>query len=274
MRKLFLLLLLMAGIMACSSSSKPDKTVAVFFQNLKQANYEKAQDYISAPIFNDMPDVEKELLGIYFGTMKTANIKVAEQAKLAAAVNIDITAVDLSAIVQNFIMNMADKLANEGLSMENVTDEQLDAMLLQELQSPDAPVKSMTVTLTLNKVKGKWLIEAGNTLHAALFLQEYSPGYNDESYYDMDVNDDGYSIVDTVNTGAVFIKADEMTGICEFKIGGAPYQMYCEPEQMEDLTENYTNEDVEIIYQVLQSNLMEGSAEERVTLYILDSIVR
>ncbi len=271
MRKLFLfpLMLLMIGFAACSFFSKPDKTVAAFFADLKKADYDKAQTYLSTPVFVDMVDAEKKLLGVYFGTMDVANIKVTEQAELAATVTVDITAVDFFRIVQNFMMNMTEKLMNEGLSMDNITDEQLDAILVKELQAPDAPKKTLTAALTMEKAKGKWLITADNILRAALFLQEYS----EESAYH-EGEEGGYSIVDTVNTRAVFTGVDEMMGICGFKIDNDSYQMYCEPDAAEDLKANYLNKEVEIVYQILQADAQDGAEEDTATLYILDSIVK
>ncbi len=271
MRKMFLfpLILLMIALTACSFFVKPDKTVTAFFGNLKKADYDKAQKFLSAPVFVDMADAEKKLLGVYFGTMDVANIKVVDHAELAATVSVDITAVDFFRVVQNFMMNMTEKLMNEGLSMDNITDEQLDAILVKELQSPEAPRKTLTALLTMEKTKGKWLITADNNLRAALFLQEFN---EDAGLHEGE--EGGYSVVDTVNTKAVFTGVDDMMGVCGFKVGGENYQMYCEPEQADELKANYLDKEVNIVYQVLQADVQTDSEEDTATLYILENIIK
>ncbi|MDR0453913.1 MAG: hypothetical protein LBH05_03775 [Deferribacteraceae bacterium] len=278
MKKFLLLplLLLTVCFVACTSSnSKPEKTVDAFFQNLKKANYDKVHEYLSAPLFENVADTERELLGVYFGTMKTANLKVVEKTDSTATVNVDISAVDIVEVVHNFMTNMTEKLQSKGLSPDNVSDEELDVIFVNELKSPDAPKKTMTATLILNKTGGKWLIDADNALRTALFMQNY----NGEDLYN-EGNGNGYSVFDTVNATAVFTGSDEMMGICIFELDGQTYKMYCEPDQMEELTKNYSNKEVGIVYQVLQSDTEkdtgedEDTNEEPVTLYILDSIVK
>ena len=272
MRKcfLFIFLLFIALFAACSLFQKPDKTVAAFFKNLVKADFNSAQKHLTLPIFEDLPDAEKELLGIYFGAITIGNIKVIIQTESTASVSVDITAVDIIKVVQDFMVNMAEKLANEGLSVDNTTDEQIDAILIKELRSKEAPYKTMTATLTLNKQGNMWLIVADQSLRAAFLLQDYD---SEAEYYGEE--GPGYSVFDTINVKAVFNQADEMMGICSFTFDGKPYQMYCEPEQMEELSANYVNKEVAITYQVLRPDSgMNGEEAGAHDLYILSGIAK
>ena len=271
MRKisLFLLLLLVAALVACTAFSKPENTVATFFKHLKKADFENAHKHVNSPLFENVPEAEKELLTVYFSTIKTSNIKLVNKTDNTATINVDITAVDIIKVVQNFMVNMADKLANEGLNIDNVTDEELDSILIKDLKSQDAPRKSITAWLTLNKSEGKWILDADNHLRAALFVQEYN---SDAANYEG--SDFGYSVFETVNSKAIFTGADEMMGICNFTVENVAYPMYCEPEHMSELIEKYNGKEIEIVYQVLHADTEEGSEEEPVTLYLLEKIVK
>ncbi|MDR0454301.1 MAG: hypothetical protein LBH05_05770 [Deferribacteraceae bacterium] len=160
----------MTGIVACSEFSKPNKVVAAFFQNLKQADYEKAHTFLNAPVFDDI----NTLLDGYFSTFEIADIKVTNQTGATAIVSADIMAVDFLQTIQGFIMTMPETLEDEGLSADDITDDALNALILREIQSPYALKKTRTVILNLNKTEGKWLIEADKSLNAALFLLEYN----------------------------------------------------------------------------------------------------
>jgi len=270
MKKKFLLplLLLVVSLTACTLLSTPEKTVTEFFKYLKKADYENAHKFLSRSVFDNAPNAEKELLGVYFGTMKISNLKVTEKTNSLATVSFDITATDIFQIVQDFMMNMAEKLEDEGLSVDNVTDDQLDVILKKELQAKNAPQKSMTATLKLAKNNKKWLIDADNSLLSTLFLQDFN---NESMYHEEDGY--GYSVFDTVDTKAIFTGADEMMGLCSFNVEGESYQMFCEPNQMEELEANYAGKEVEIVYQALRSNTAENAEdEEAATIYILESI--
>ena len=105
MKNFFLLplLLLTFSFTACTFYSTPVKTVKAFFHNLKKGDFENTHKFLNNPMFENVPDVEKELLGIYFETMKIANIKVTEKTDSTAIISLDITAVD---IFQNPLLTM------------------------------------------------------------------------------------------------------------------------------------------------------------------------
>lgn len=261
-------MLVAVAICGCSKVDEPDKVVTKFFDEMKSGNFTEAAKYVDAPFFTEMPDSENELLKHYFATMTVSTPVIIEQNDEKAVVAVDVEAVQLFDIIQNFIYEISMQMQDDpDLDLEAISAE-LDAKILDMVKSPDSPRGSLALEIELFKLGGgkkQWVISSTDALQAGLFLQvpeePYDYGY--EGSFD-------YEPLGTDEIKAKYIGGDDLSGLCSFAVEGELYHMYCDLTQFEDLEKNHKEKELTVTFQILGSPAQEAMGDTSGRLYMLE----
>lgn len=264
-KSLFPFLLAVLLLSTACSTGKPEGTVASFLDALKKGEFKKSDTYTEMPLFNDFDSEEGELLKLYLQSYEYTKPVVVEKTDSTATVQVDLTATNLYQVVETFMRAVMERATQDNKTLEEMNDSELDAMLKQAITAPDAPKKSMTVTMNLVRVGSglnkKWTILVNDNLKAGLFMQDPS----DTAGYPHDSEGDEYEIVEEATAAAVPISTDSTAGLCEFTIDGQNFLMYCDDAQIKILSTNL-NKKLQIEYQVFSRGDTGGQ------IYVLTNI--
>jgi hypothetical protein len=264
-RLLSLMVVALFAITACSSSSKPDKTVSTFLTDLKSGKYVETAAYTDVPIFETLAEDEKQLLDNYFKTMTYSEPTVSSTSGDNATVAVSLTAIDIFTVIQGFIQTVTEQAAADNRSIDDMSDDELDAMLTAALTSPDAPKKDISLNINLKKEGSKWVIVFDDALRAGLFMQDPAEAYG--------AAEEEFEIIETIEVAVKYLGNDEEIGQCKFQAGEETLEMYCHGEHLETLNAEYLNKDLTISYQVVAKGGA-ASAEADRLLVLQDIIVK
>lgn len=145
------------------TSSTPKKSVDGLFTNLKAGDFEKAREFMKTEeenntelLDNDLKDETKALL---FDKLTWKVTKVAENGN-EANIDIEITNKNYKTIIAK-VMQKALKAAFSG---EEMTEEQSQNYLTEELKNEQAETTTVTKTIKAVKVNKDWKIEESDEL--------------------------------------------------------------------------------------------------------------
>lgn len=149
------------------TSSDPKKSVDGLLTNLREGDFEKAQEFISGENLVNDEEFGAETQKLLFDKMTGKVTKVTKDGD-KANVEIEVTNKDFKTIVSNY-MQKALKAAFSG-----ATEQEIENYFIEELKSEQ--VQTTTVTKTIQTVKEgeKWKIVSNDELTEALLpgLQE------------------------------------------------------------------------------------------------------
>lgn len=196
------LVAIVAGVIyyVANSVNEPKKATETFFEALKSGDFDTVEQYISiddiikdaeekmandSDMLNeteeettDTQKEKEEMIEIAkpFYSDLTYTIKNVEKKGKEANVEVEVTAKDMSTIMQNFIGKVFTKAFSSAFSEDTTEEEQTDEALnmLKESIEEASATKTVTNTITLKKEDGKWKIENNDKLKEVLF-----PGADD-----------------------------------------------------------------------------------------------
>lgn len=156
-------------------SSTPKKSVDGMLSYLKAGEFEKVEEFvnynelINASDIFEADDLELDTQKLFFEKLEWKVGKITEEND-NATIEIEITNKDFKTIISNYMQKML-KLAFSG---ENLSNEQMDNYLIEELKNENVQTTTITSTIQANKQDGKWKIVADDQLINALLpgLQE------------------------------------------------------------------------------------------------------
>ena len=156
-------------------SSTPKKSVDGMLSYLKAGEFEKVQEFVdynqlisSTNTFNT-EDLNVDTQKLFFERLEWKVGKVTEEND-NATIEVEITNKDFKTIISNYMQEML-KLAFSG---QNLSDEQMDNYLIEDLKSEDVQMTTVTGTIQANKQEGEWKIVVDDQLLNVLLpgLQE------------------------------------------------------------------------------------------------------
>ena len=156
-------------------SSTPKKSVDGMLSYLKAGEFEKVQEFvdynqlISSTNTFDAEDLNVDTQKLFFERLEWKVGKVTEEND-NATIEVEITNKDFKTIISNYMQEML-KLAFSG---QNLSDEQMDNYLIEDLKSEDVQMTTVTGTIQANKQNGEWKIVVNDQLLNVLLpgLQE------------------------------------------------------------------------------------------------------
>lgn len=164
--KILVLILVSVLLLSGCSTTPPDQIVTKFFDALKSLNVEEMTTYVvegSTEFTSELQPEDQvgvDMLKTVFGKMTYTIGKVTVNGD-TASVPVSVTCVDMAnvfgdALSKAFGMAFATAFSEE--TSEDDIQVMFEEMLINALKDPDAPMTTQDVTLTMQKVQGKWLI--------------------------------------------------------------------------------------------------------------------
>ncbi|MCI8411177.1 MAG: DUF4878 domain-containing protein [Clostridia bacterium] len=155
------------------TSTDPKKTVEGLFTDLKAGDFEKAQEFINV---NEEDTTElldenlnEETKTLFFDKLSWKVIKVTENGN-EASVEVEITNKNYKTI----ITNMMQKALKAAFSGKEVTEQESQNYLTEELKNEQVEMTTVTKTINVVKVDKKWKVVQNDELVDSLLpgLQE------------------------------------------------------------------------------------------------------
>ena len=140
-------------------ASTPKKSVEGMLQGLKDGDYEKVNEYvnyeelISASSTNDGEELNAEAQKLLFDKLSW-NITEENKEGDTATITVEITNKNFKTIINNYMQKVL-KLAFSG---QEITDEQNQNYLIEELNNENIEMTTTTQTINLVNQDGKWII--------------------------------------------------------------------------------------------------------------------
>lgn len=155
------------------TSTDPKKTVEGLFTDLKAGDFEKAQEFInineedSTELLDE--NLNEETKALLFDKLSWKVIKVTENGN-EASVEVEITNKNYKTI----ITNMMQKALKAAFSGKEVTEQESQNYLTEELKNEQVEMTTVTKTINVVKVDKKWKVVQNDELVDSLLpgLQE------------------------------------------------------------------------------------------------------
>lgn len=162
-----------------SGCTRPVSSVDAFFYALQKGDIEKAAQYLkpndngdNVPNF-DLTDSDPDQINMFkemFSKLQYETLS-SEVEGNTAQVDARVTAVDLARVTTQ-VMSELIPLAFASAFSEDQDDSQMEKLaeqyMMNAISDPNSPMVTNRVTLTLEKVDGKWLIVTDDQLEKAL----------------------------------------------------------------------------------------------------------
>jgi hypothetical protein len=228
---MFVVVLCGLFMLACSRE-KPDNTVINFFNTLKAGDLYVADTYVDASLFAGVEGDEVLFLQLYFKTLEFEKPIVTSLSDAHATVSVKVTAVNLDAILANFMQTMYARITADNKTLEEYSEEELNNMILEPLKDPNSPKRTLTLSLELTRQKvggKKWLLSANENLRSGILMRSTEHDYESTETYP-DENDE---LSKEVSVDATLLEIDGTAGLCIFKTGETSLSLNCADVQGE-----------------------------------------
>lgn len=156
---LLVVILILIVLAATFLTNTPNKTVEKMLQALKDGNYEEINKYInyeelmssSDLLDNDESNEEFQKLLFEKLSWKVTQTKLDND---VSTVTIDITNKNFKTIINNYMQ----KILKIAFSSQNISDQETESYLIDELKNDSVDTITETQTINLVKQDGKWVI--------------------------------------------------------------------------------------------------------------------
>ncbi len=153
------------------TSSDPKKSVDGMLTNLKNGDFEKAQEFMIGDDFLEDQQYSDETQKLLFDKISWKVKKVTIQ-KNSATVELEVTNKNFSVIVENCMKKMLSNL--KSMLEGNVSESAIEKYFIEELKNEDVQTTTETNNIQLEKQDKKWKVVSNQELINALL-----PGLED-----------------------------------------------------------------------------------------------
>ena len=176
-------IIILAIVLYVVFANGPKGVVEGMFSTLKNGDYDEVNEYInyneviSSSNVLDSESLDEETMNLLFDKLSW-KITETTQEQNTADVTVEVTNKNFKTIIGNFMQN-ALRVAFSG---QELSDEEMENSLLEELRSEDVETITTTQTINLTKQDGKWVINTtGKNLVDILLpgLSEAVNSFND-----------------------------------------------------------------------------------------------
>lgn len=157
------------------TSSDPKKSVDGLLTNLREGDFEKAQEFLNGGELVSEDEFNAETKALLFDKLAWKVGKITEEND-QATIEIEITNKDFKTLISNY-MQKALKAAFGGA---NITQEEMENYFVEELKNKEVQTVTETKTIQAIKEDKKWKVVANDELTNALLpgLQEAVNAFN------------------------------------------------------------------------------------------------
>lgn len=138
-------------------ANSPKNTLNEILTALKTGDYRKIENYnqlISDSKLLSGDESTEETQKLLFEKLEW-DIKDEKQDGDIATINIDIKNKNFKKIIENY----TQKIIKAAFSEEEITEEQIENYLMEELSNEETEIVTVNQTITMKKIDGKWAIE-------------------------------------------------------------------------------------------------------------------
>ena len=156
----------------------PEKALNSMLQDLKNGNFEDVKKYVDYSELTSIPgtgsqesdedgeipaeQAEKEKL--LYEALEW-NIKSTKKEGNVATIEIEVTNKDYKEIYKNYIQEVFSRL----LTNENMSDEEGESYLIEQLRRDDIGMATTTQTITLEKQDENWIVKVDDNLKNLIY---------------------------------------------------------------------------------------------------------
>lgn len=174
---IIIILLAIIGLLYLAMPS-PEKALNSMLQDLKNGNFEDVKKYVDYSELTSIPgtgsqesdedgeipaeQAEKEKL--LYEALEW-NIKSTKKEGNVATIEIEVTNKDYKEIYKNYIQEVFSRL----LTNENMSDEEGESYLIEQLRRDDIGMATTTQTITLEKQDENWIVKVDDNLKNLIY---------------------------------------------------------------------------------------------------------